>query len=812
MEHPDDARLLDLVARLTLDEKVRVLTGRDSWSLHPLPSIGLRSLVVSDGPVGVRGDVWDERSPSANFPSPTALASTWSRGAVRRVGRGLGSEARRKSIDVVLAPTINLHRSPYGGRHFEMFSEDPILTSELAGEYVRGVQEYGVGATLKHYVANEFETERFTVDIRVDDRTLRELYLLAFEGPVVEAGAWLVMSSYNSIQGVTASENRLLTTPLNDEWGFDGVVISDWTAVRSLESARQAQDLAMPGPTSAWSAELVDAVRAGFVDEADVDRKVVRILRLAARVGALDGVAPAVQTLPSPADVRAIARDVAVEGTVLLTNDGILPLAGSPTIALIGEGAVVARTQGGGSATVIPDVVVSPAEGLRARFGDGNVGWARGAIVDRRPSPIPLDRFTNASGGPGMTVSYLAGEGVVLGTEDRDASTFVSFEGESLLTRSAAVEASFSFTPDGTGDTPFAVIGLCDYEVDVDGTRVASGEIRLAPGDDFATAVLTPPFATVTLPIAADGSRVTVRFRPVAGGVPDAAAFGVGLPAPDLDADELIAQAARLAAAQDVAVVIVSTSAEVESEGFDRDSLALPGRQDDLVRAVAAANPRTVVVVNAGAPVLLPWRDEVAATLAVWFPGQEFGGALADILSGDAEPGGRLPTTWPDSEGSVPVRDVTPVDGRLEYTEGLNIGYRAWLAAEAAPAFPFGYGLGYTTWRIASIDAPATEVRVGEDLPVSATVLNTGARDGKAVVQFYLERASASEIERPQRWLVGFETTTLSAGESRQVSTVVPWRRLAHWADGWHVEPGEYRLVAGLDVADRGESVVIRVA
>ena len=289
MRDIDDETLLPLVARLTLEEKVRLVTGRDSWSLHPLPHIGLRSLVLSDGPVGVRGATWDERSPSVNFPSPTAVAASWDVAMARRVGEGVGSEARRKGVDVVLAPTINLQRSPYGGRHFEAFSEDPLLTAAIATAYVRGVQSHGVGATVKHYVANDAETDRFTVDIRVSDRALRELYLLAFEQPIVEGSSWLVMSAYNSINGITASENALLSAPLNDEWGFDGVVVSDWTAVRSIESARHPQDLAMPGPDGAWGQALLDAVRAGDVAERHVDRKVLRILRLAARVGALDG-------------------------------------------------------------------------------------------------------------------------------------------------------------------------------------------------------------------------------------------------------------------------------------------------------------------------------------------------------------------------------------------------------------------------------------------------------------------------------------------------------------------------------------------
>ena len=359
-----DAPLLDsLLARLDLPTKVRLLTGRDFWSTWPVASIGLRSMTLSDGPSGVRGPVWDERSPSLSLPSASALSSSWDTDLARAYGTVSAAEARRKGVDVVLGPTINLHRSPLGGRHFEAFSEDPRLTAELAAGFVEGAQSAGVGATLKHYVANDFETERFTADVQVDERTLREVYLLAFERAVVESRSWLVMSAYNSVNGTTATENDLLETPLNSEWGFDGVVVSDWTAVRSLDAARASQDLAMPGPDGPWGDALVEAVRAGEVPEAAVDRKVRRLLLLAARVGALADVQP--PPAPAPVDGVAFARRAAAEGMVLVENDGILPLAEAPArIAVIGHNAVEARIQGGGSATVLPERVVSPLDGL----------------------------------------------------------------------------------------------------------------------------------------------------------------------------------------------------------------------------------------------------------------------------------------------------------------------------------------------------------------------------------------------------------------------------------------------------------------
>lgn len=350
-------------------------------------------MVLSDGPSGVRGPVWDERSPSLNLPNATALGASWDPELARRYGAAAAAEARRKGVDVVLGPTINLHRTPLGGRTFEAFSEDPLLTSELATSYVEGMQENGVAACPKHYVANDSETDRFTVDVLLDERTLRELYLAPFEPTVTRAHAWTVMSSYNAVDGVTMTENDLLETPLNSEWGFDGVVISDWTAVRSLASASASQDLAMPGPGGAWGEKLLAAVRSGEVAEADLDRKVLRLLELARRVGALGTTA----VEPVPLDGPAFARGAAAEGMVLLRNTGVLPLRGENllTVAVSGQNARVARTQGGGSATVVPEHVVSPLEGLRAALPGAVVSYAVGAVVQDGVAEIPLHQMTN---------------------------------------------------------------------------------------------------------------------------------------------------------------------------------------------------------------------------------------------------------------------------------------------------------------------------------------------------------------------------------------------------------------------------------
>lgn len=797
----DSPEITSRLEALTLEEKVQLLTGRDFWTTWPIEKIGLRRILVSDGPSGVRGEVWDERSPSLNLPSATALSSSWDTEIARRYGAASAVEARRKGVDVVLGPTINLHRSPLGGRHFEAFSEDPVLTAQLAAAYVEGVQDNGVGATPKHYIANDFETERFTADVQVSDRALRELYLRAFEDAITEAGAWLVMSAYNSVNGATATENDLLETPLNSEWGFDGVVISDWTAVRSIESAKHSQDLAMPGPVGPWGDALVDAVRRGDVEEAAIDRKVRRLLLLAARVGALEGVEPVVAEPVAVEDGVAFAREAAAEGSVLVGNDGILPLGRPQSIAVIGHNAKNARTQGGGSATVLPEHVVSPLDGIRAAFPEAEVGYAIGAIVQEGLAEFDRDAMTNpVTGGPGAHVEFLDDSGDVIFAEDRLASALVYFGGDAPVGSLGTLVFETDLTMEETGAVRLGFASVGTGRVFVDGELL----IEAAPegvGDDLGAAFLAPPAVSAPVDFEAGRSRrVRVELRPqrLEGGLSHALSVTFGTEPAETDADRLIADAVAAAAAADVAVVVVGTNSRVESEGYDRSDLRLPGRQDDLVRAVLEANPRTVVVVNAGSPVELPWREDAAAVLLTWFGGQEYGAAVADILTGAREPGGRLPTTWPARMADVPVIDVTPVDGVLRYDEGIHIGYRAWLRAGATPAYPFGHGLGYTTWSLSDV---ATGGFAGEKADVGVAVTNSGDRAGKHVVQVYAEKAD-SAVDRPERWLVGFAVIRAAAGETVEATIPVPRRALAYWDGGWQFEAGDYVLRLGSSATD----------
>ncbi|AXJ08496.1 beta-glucosidase [Arthrobacter sp. PM3] len=817
-DSPDaEARIRELAAGLSLEQQVQLLTGADVWSTHAIPEIGLARVVMSDGPAGVRGEDFDERHDSVSLPSSSALSATWSVETARRYGQVLGQEARRKGVHAVLGPTINLHRSPLGGRHFECMSEDPRLTATLAAGYVAGVQSMGVGATPKHYVANEAETERFTSDSVVAERPLRELYLAAFEDAVTEARAWLVMSSYNSINGTTASENTLLETPLTTEWGFDGVVVSDWTGVRSVEAANAHQDLEMPGPVGHWGPQLLEAVRDGRVSRDAIIEKVTRILRLAARVGSLEGFTPAVRDLPAQLNGAAVAREVAVRGAVLVRNEGgLLPLEAAKlgSVAVVGHNAEEARTQGGGSATVMPKYTVSPLAGLRKALPDGvDVTYARGAKVAEGLQPFQRAALHNpASGVPGLRVTFISEDGTEISGEDRLASHLIWF-GVGIPDGTAAIRMQADWTPETAGVHHLGVGTVGQIRLALNGDEVFNGELE--DDTDVLGAALFDPPKTVHAVEAAAGQRVRIEAEyrlPKQQAIPFTAIL-LGEETVVADPQAEIDAAVAAARNADVAVVVVGTNAAIESEGFDRTDLDLPGAQNQLVEAVAAVNPRTVVVVNSGSPVLMPWLEKVNAVLLGWFGGQEFGTAVADILLGTEEPGGRLPTTWPAALADVPVLNTTPVDGKVVYSEGIHVGYRAWLKQQAdggaAPALPFGFGLGYTTFGFGTPHAPAS-VPAGQDVVVHVPVRNTGERAGRDVVQVYLSRAD-SGVERPVRWLAGYAGTHLAPGGTENVEVRIPAKAFGHYDGSWQFEPGTFRLLVGRHSADDFQSLDIVV-
>ncbi len=792
-----DERITAMVRSLPLHQQVRLLTGADMWSTHPEPAVGLRSMVLSDGPSGVRGRIWDERDPSLNLPSATALSAAWDPELAYRYGAVAAAEAIRKGVDVVLGPTINLHRSPLGGRHFEAYSEDPLLTGEIGIAFVQGAQASGIAACPKHYIANDFETERFTASVQVSNQALRELYLAPFEQAVRDGGAWTVMSSYNAVDGVTMSENDLLRTPLCDEWHFDGVVISDWTAVRSLAAANARQDLVMPGPDGPWGDALVAAVRAGEVPAEAIEEKVRRLLRLAARVGALDFHTP---VRPRPIIDASFAREVEARGIVLVRNaDGLLPLQLPASIAISGQNAALPRTQGGGSATVLPAETISPLTGLREAMPATVIDYHLGAVVQEGITALPVDCLTDPeTGSAGLRVRFRNSAGEVVRDEIRFSSALV-WLGNAPTGDVASLEIVTDYQPADSGPVELGFAAAGPTSLSVDGTEVLRADLDVGD-DDPATEVLSPPVSTAEFDLR--GGRAyrlsLLHSLSLAPRMPGVLGITLGSRPSVASAEALIAEAAEAAGKAEVAVVVVGTNEQVESEGFDRSSLALPGRQDDLVRAVAAANPRTIVVVNSGSPVTMPWRSQVQAVLLTWFGGQEYGRALADVLTGAVEPGGRLPTTWPAEQADVPVIDVTPRNGVLRYDEGIHIGYRAWLRSGAEPAYPFGFGLGYTSFGYESV---AVTTAADGMASVSVRLSNTGARAGREVVQVYLSRPS-STVERPVRWLAGFAGVTLNPGESTTVPVELPRRVFEHWQDGWALEPGTFTVQAGPNVAD----------
>jgi beta-glucosidase len=800
---------------------VRLLTGADSWRTYGAPALGLRPIVMSDGPAGIRGVTKDDRNPSASVPCPSALGATWDSELVRELAAALGAEARGKGIDIVLAPTMNLMRTPLGGRGFECFSEDPVLSARLAVSYVTGLQSAGVGAAIKHFVGNDSETERWTYDARIAEAVLRELYLVPFEASVREAGAVMVMAAYNAVNGARMTEHeRLLRGVLKGEWGFTGAIVSDWDACRSVvPTALAGLDLAMPGPDSPWVTGLAGAVRSGQVPEEVLDEQVLRLLEVARRVGALsspdghalDGQAPDGQPPPRPAMAgRGLLRRTAAASFVLLRNEqGALPLdpASIGSIALIGPNAVHPVIQGGGSAAVHPAAISAPDEALRAALaGHATVTVTPGCHTwETVPEPPARSLTDPVTGQPGVRLEFRAADGRLLGAEHRNTTVF-AWWGDGLPDgigwgEDGTISLLASYRPETSGPHMVGAAGVGRLTLTVDGTVAAAGDTPV-PADPVETMTRPGEVTGAVGLTAGQPAQVRLDFLPSAlAEGPLAVRLGI-VATPDEEA--ALDQAVQAAAAAAAAVVVVGSAETTESEGFDRGTLRLPGRQDELVERVSAVNPRTVVVVNAGMPVLMPWASQVAAVLYAWLPGQAMGEALADVLLGRAEPGGRLPVSMPARECDAPVLHAVPEDGRLSYDEGLLIGYRGYDAAGTSPLFAFGHGLGYTSWAYESLTADQVGLRAGTDLTIEVTVRNAGPREGREVVQAYLA-GPALGPGRPVRVLGAFGTVTAAPGAAATVTLTLPARAFARYdehAGRWDWPPGQFTVAVGRSSRD----------
>ena len=811
-----------LVAEMTVEEKAALTSGADLWSLVPIERLGIPAFRVTDGPNGARGSAMGTVGPtSVCVPCGSALGATWDPALVQRVGQMLGHEARTKACRVLLAPTVNLHRSPLAGRNFECYSEDPLLSGRMAAGFVRGVQSEGVVTTVKHFVANEAEFERHTISSVVDERTLRELYLVPFELAVKEGGTLGLMTAYNRLNGTYLTQRaEMLDDLLRGEWGFEGFVVTDWYAGGdTFESGRAGLDLEMPGPARFFGPALAAAVEAGRVPEADLDAKVCRLLTVFDGLGAFDDPPGAPERSEDRPEDRALAREAAAAATVLLRNDGVLPLdpARLRRVAVIGANATRAQMVGGGSAAVRPHYRTTPLDALRAALGpDVEVVWEPGADIDRSPPPLGPDELRTPDGEPGLAVSFYATPdltGPVVGTtvalDTRFFTTGLPLPG--LEEEKFSMRFLGTYTPAWTGPHLFRVAQAGRVRLSIDGQVVLDG-IANPPepgGEEFHGMSGRPQRVTVELEA---GRAVPFQVDYTAQGSYMTYGFQVGCrpPRPD-DLKERAVAAARDA---DAVIVIVGTNADWETEGRDRETLVLPGDQNELIRAVGAARPDAVVAVNTGGIVEMEWADEVGAVLQVWFGGQEMAGALADVLLGRAEPGGRLPTTIPHRIEHNPSYGNFPgAYGEVRYGEGLLVGYRWYDTRQLPVRYPFGHGLSFTTFELGPPVPSASTFRPGDELVVEVPVRNTGSRAGAEVVQCYVE-APEDGVFRPTRELRGWSKVVLEPGGRARVRVVLSDRAFAHWDPAehrWRIAPGRYRVAVGRSSRDIAHTIDVDV-
>jgi len=785
-----------LLKQMTLEEKVSMLGGT-GFESKPVPRLGIPSLNMTDGPVGVR---WGK---STAFPSSIAMAATWQPSLIRLVGDALGLEARAKGRNMLLGPCININRVPVGGRSFESFGEDPYLMSRMAVEYIKGVQAHNVIACVKHFAANNQEFERTTIDEKVDERTLREIYLPAFRAAVAEGGALSVMSAYNKLNGHWCSENRrLLTDILKNEWGFKGFVVSDWGAVHStVPTADAGLDIEMPTGEFLNESLLLPAVKNGTVGEPVIDDKIMRLLRAMYMAGLFEPHgAPDTAVVNSPAH-RSLARAVESAGIVLLKNvNNVLPVDPSRmhSIAVIGPNAPVARTGGGGSAFVTAPYGVSPLEGITSRAaGKVAVRFAPGCLMPGEVHAVESNALRPPSAAEEMTGlqgEYFANQefrGIPALTRiDREIA--FDWGGDSpakgLPQEHFSVRWTGSIIPPETGE--YALSIRSD-----DGSRLyVNGELFIDNWGDHAG-------LTKSRLISLEKGRalaVKLEYYQSKGG----ALVRLGW---DRVHNDLLASAVEAAGKSDMAIVCVGNSNEIETEGVDRASLALPAGQDELVEAVSKTNPRTVVVLTTGAPVLMPWVDRVAGIVQVWFGGQEEGNALADVLFGDVNPSGKLPVTFPRAWEDTPALGSYPGrEGKTDYAEGIFVGYRHYDREKKEVLFPFGHGLSYTRFEYGplTVSAPPGGSKYAREVGLELT--NTGDRPGTEIVQIYVS-GSHAPVVRPPRELKAFAGVQLIPGEKKTVRLNLDESSFAYVdaASGkWTVAPGTFEILAGSSSRD----------
>ncbi|MFJ5956375.1 beta-glucosidase [Paenarthrobacter sp. NPDC092416] len=790
--------------------------GLNGWSTSASAATGVEEMVLLDGPLGIVSKAMDERDTSLIMPSGTALGATWDPELVADVGQVIGQQGMERGVSAILGPNLNMPRSPLTGRGFEMFSEDPLLTGILGAAWVDGVQSQGVGSCTKHVVANDTETERRRMNSRVEPATLRETYLRPFEIAVRSANPWMLMMAYNRVNGTHCSQNAELISVLKDEWKYDGVVVSDWYGVDDTVAAANAGlDLEMPGPATHFGARFGEAVTVGDVAQSRLGDAVERVTRLADRTGRRSGgTPPAPSRLRSQKEQREILNKAATRSFVLLQNkDNVLPLDVSNirTLAVLGPNASKPCFQGGTFATVRPEgEVVTPLEAIRATVGPGvEVLYEPGAAPASALSLTDLGS-TAPDGTPGVLLEVLsAGADDVLYSEVRQASAFVWFGpvpglGAGIPGR-ARITANFTL-PTATRWT-LGAGGTGVSSLRVDGTEVL--EVPPPAPDDVMGVVARAQTQEVALDLPVGEVEVVIEMAFQPGRVQAITAVAT----PEQLSDPLAA-AVELAASADAVVIVVGDQQGSSRESADRTTAALDPASDRLVNAVAEVATETIVVVNASRAVLLPWADRVKAVLMAWFPGQEFGPALAAVLAGRVAPSGRLPVTFPLHNEDIPGWG-TGLDAELtlDYAASEPMGYRHFEVSGPKPRYSFGYGLGYTTFEL--VDAVASASPTKRDpangvggISIRATVSNTGGSEGRDVLQVYAKAPGEADFR-----LAGFAALVVSPGESAEAKIALDPLGFRRWAPsnaGWVVPSGEWELRVARNASDAG--ILCRIA
>lgn len=788
-----------LVAKLTLQQKIKMLAGDGGTAA--IPSISLPHFKMSDGPAGVR--VW---GPTTVYPSGMALAATWDPNLARREGERLGRDARARNVNFLLGPGINIARSPISGRNFEYLSEDPFLNAAIAVPYIEGVQAQGVIATVKHFALNNQEFNRHNASSDVDERTMREIYLPAFEAAVTKAHVDAVMDSYNLVNGVHATENEWLNVEvLKHDWGFQGILMSDWDSTyNGIAAAKHGLDLEMPSPEFMNAKNLLPALRSGELRESTLDDKVLRLIRTELRYGFTRR--PQFDSAESTYSVgdRAIALQGALESITLLKNEGhLLPLDPKKikSVAVIGPDAFPAIIGGGGSSDASAFEPVSILAGIADLLGPNiKILYSRG--VPDVPSVL---RDTLWEGSVKVETFHSRDfSGVPIVTTTQHIANWHPYQPSpqdvDRNPRSIRYTTSFRTAKAGSYLLVAAAPREDSFEVEINGRRV------LAQGDSL---VHTPTYKSVEL-AANQTIDIEAKYLPYYSGV----SFALGMVY-----DPGILSPERAAALADVAIVAVGFSPATEGEGHDR-TFALPPWQDELIDKVAAANPHTIVTYTGGGSVDTHlWLDKVPVLLHTFYPGQEGGRAVADILFGKHNPEGKLPITFdrswkenPSEPYYYPVSDAdtslkeTRADGspvtyriqHIKYGDKLMVGYRYWTTTGKHPLFPFGFGLSYTDFRFSNLQVPA-RARSGSTVAVAFDISNTGKVAGAEVVQLYVCDPSAKS-RRPERELKGFQKVDLAPNATQHVVFTLGARAFSYWdesAHKWRIDPGKFVIRVG---------------